>query len=295
MRVLITGVTGLLGAETTRVLRRYGHDILGVSRTFKGSIADSPVIATAYDSDEFNSLLPGVDVIVHLAAKRGDDEPLEAFCRDATTADKILDACERNGVQLFVFASSTSVYDPSLPLPWSEDITGTPRNRYGIAKWTIEKLLALQNREGKNTRSIILRFGHLYGAFEDTPHMINQFLRRASEGRTLRVCPPSVKRRDMTYVADAAQAIALAIEYGGAGVSPAIFNVGSGSSVSTFEIAQTISSVFELGDPIIETEWEDTAIPSLLDIERARRVLGYVPNYDFVSGVIDIRNRIAGA
>lgn len=292
MRVLITGITGLLGTETSAVLSSRGHEVIGVSRSYEGEIAGCRVIPAAYGTEQFNDLLPDVDAVVHLAARRGGNEPIENFIGDIATADKVIRGCEAAGVQTCVIASSISVYDPSLALPWNEQDVGTPRNMYGVAKLAVEQLGAVHARSGK-TRIVSLRFGHLYGAFEDTPHMINTFLNQAAEGKTLKVCPPTEKRRDMTYVADAAEAIALALgdETSSMNHVRGSFNVGSGASVSNFEIAQIISEVFNLAEPIVVDEWTDTSIPSLLDLTRAAEILKYKPAYDFVSGVVNIRDR----
>ncbi|WP_297451914.1 NAD(P)-dependent oxidoreductase [uncultured Corynebacterium sp.] len=296
MRVLITGITGLLGAEAAAVLTSRGHQVLGVSRSYSGEVAGCRVVPAVYGSDSFNGLLADVDAVVHLAARRGGQEPIENFVADITTADNIIRGCEAAGVQTCVLASSISVYDPALTLPWSEDHTGTPRNSYGIAKLAIEQLGSIHAREGK-TRVVSLRFGHLYGAFENTPHMINTFLKTAAEGKPLKVCPPSEKRRDMTYVADAAEAIALALgdENQPMDNVEGSFNIGSGAAVSNFEIAQIVSEVFNIPEPTIVDEWADTSIPSLMDLTRAVEVLKYQPAYDFVSGVTDIRNRLLAA
>lgn len=293
MRVLITGITGLLGAEVAAVLSSRGHQVVGVSRSYSGEVAGCRVIPAAYGSERFNGLLADVDAVVHLAARRGGNEPIESFVADIATADNIIRGCEAAGVHTCVLASSISVYDPALPLPWGEENVGTPRNSYGVAKLAIEQLGSIHAREGK-TRVVSLRFGHLYGAFEDTPHMINTFLKTAAEGKPLKVCPPSEKRRDMTYVADAAEAIALAL--GDEGLSmdnvEGTFNIGSGAAVSNFEIAQIVSEVFNIPEPTVVDEWSDTSIPSLMDLTRSVEVLKYQPAYDFVSGVTDIRDRL---
>ncbi|MDA1215689.1 MAG: TIGR01777 family oxidoreductase, partial [Chloroflexi bacterium] len=74
MKVLITGVTGLVGALLSKTLQASGHSVVGLSRNGPGARARLPWLERAFSWDLMAGASPpeafdGVDAVVHLAGE----------------------------------------------------------------------------------------------------------------------------------------------------------------------------------------------------------------------------------
>ncbi|MDO5700861.1 MAG: NAD(P)-dependent oxidoreductase [Bowdeniella nasicola] len=286
MRVVITGVGGLVGRHLAAHLNP-SHDVVGLSRQADVTVPNVTMAGPGYAPDHLRRVFATADAVIHLAARRGSTEPTAAFLPDVALTEIVTSAARDAGVARFVLASSISVYDPSLDLPWHEECVGVPRNAYGIAKLAAEHVAlhharASAARHGRPFEVVVLRLAHVYGPDEDSPHAIPTMLSHAAQGRPLMACPPSERRRDLVYVADVARACALALEQT---VPTGVYNVGSGAAASTYEVANVIACAAGLEKPTVVPAWSESAVPSLLDLTRAREALGYTPAYNLAAGV----------
>ena len=124
MKVLLTGGAGFIGTHVLAQLRAHGHDAVvydslrpDVHRGAAPRI-DGLVRADVRDAAALDRVLPGVDVVVHLAAKVGlgvdvQDLPDYADSNVHGTA-VLLAAMARAGVGQLVLASSMVVYGEGL-------------------------------------------------------------------------------------------------------------------------------------------------------------------------------------
>ena len=115
MRVLITGVSGLVGRTTAARLVGAGHDVVGLSRSaplelppqvthVRGDISDDAVLAKACE---------GVDAVIHCAFMLDAREGLDAMERtNVGGTRKLIAAAEKTGARRAIFLSSVTVYGP---------------------------------------------------------------------------------------------------------------------------------------------------------------------------------------
>ena len=153
MKVLITGVAGLLGANFSRYLLSKGHEVVGID-DLSGGYADSvdprvefyEVDLTNSDrtAEVFSKEKP--DYVFHFAAYAA--EGLSPFIRNYNYRNNVLASanvinnCVNHDVKKVVFTSSMAVYGVGKP-PFTEDQLPTPEDPYGIAKYAIEMDLKL--------------------------------------------------------------------------------------------------------------------------------------------------------
>lgn len=212
MTVLVTGASGMLGREVALELLRAGHHVRVLQRgpsaladveEVRGSITDAAVVETAMD---------GVDAVVHLAAKvslAGDPAEFERV--NVAGAEVVLDAAETAGVSRFVHISSPSVAHGGSALVGVGAEPADPdaaRGEYARTKAKGE-LLALE-RDRRGFAVVVVRPHLVWGPGD--PQLVERIVDRARRGR-LPLLDDGTALIDSTYVANAASAIAAALEH----------------------------------------------------------------------------------
>lgn len=120
MRALITGGAGYIGSALTERLLAVGHRVTVLDRLifglpFKSSRPGLEVYrGDVRDPEAIARLLPGHDVVVHLAFASNDPEfrldPLQAHAVNVAPLGPLVQKANDSGVDRFIFLSSCSVY-----------------------------------------------------------------------------------------------------------------------------------------------------------------------------------------
>ncbi|WP_431279724.1 dTDP-4-dehydrorhamnose reductase [Leifsonia poae] len=150
-RYLITGASGMLGADLQRALA--GRDVTALGR------ADLDVT----DLDAVRAAVAGHDAVINAAAytKVDDAETHEeqAYAVNATGPQNLAIAAAENGAKL-VTISTDYVFDGAATSPYEENAPRDPINAYGRTKAAGEELALAAHPEG----TYIVRTAWLYGA-----------------------------------------------------------------------------------------------------------------------------------
>jgi UDP-glucose 4-epimerase len=197
--------------------------------------------------------------------------------------ENLLWLCDEHHVDVFVFASSTSVYDSSKNIvPFIENDTPHPQNAYGISKLACEKL-----SEKFNTKMVNLRFGQLIGWGERDGYMFAQSLNKIIKNEPITLWGKGGGGRDYLYVKDAVSMIKLAIEQ----KLPGTFNVGSGNYSSFKELVETMAEVFGNDNSIInfDTSKTENTDVRFMNIEKAYNFFGWKPAFSLKSALTDMK------
>jgi UDP-glucose 4-epimerase len=189
-------------------------------------------------------------------------------------------------VKRLVFISSASVYGEPRYLPIDENHPLGAGSPYASSKIEAEKLCRDFCRQ-ESLDVVILRLFNVYGPRQlagSYGGVVATWLDRLNRKLPLVVFGDGSQTRDYVFVSDVAEAVLRVIETDGIGCE--IFNVGSGRSVSTAELARHLLSVTDAGSQIVyEKERAGDVRASVASISKARGVLGFEPKVGLEAGL----------
>ena len=240
MRVLITGASGFAGGHLAVACDAAGDEVIGLSRGGEVPAGERRSVDLLDLADTRNAVR-GVqpDVVYHLAALssvgRSWQAPVQTMTENTATAVNVLEAVrhEAPGARV-VWVSSCEVYSAEQPLPIAEDGELGPATPYAVSKISGE-LLARVYAEAHGLEIVRVRpFNHA-GPGQSPTFVLSSLARQAAQARranarVVRIVTGNPHtRRDFTDVRDVVRAYRLLAETG----NPGVYNVSSGSSVST--------------------------------------------------------------
>lgn len=161
-QALVTGAGGFVGQALCRRLISDGWHVRGTVRTASGNGPEGIEIVPVDDLARFSewpSVLSGIDVIVHLAARvhmtreRASD-PLAAFRRvNVQGTERLAEAAVVAGITRVIYLSTVKVHGEESQRPLTEDDPAAPLDAYGVSKWEAEQ--ALRRITGKTGLDIV--------------------------------------------------------------------------------------------------------------------------------------------
>jgi len=172
VKVLITGGTGFIGSRLALECLRRGNSVVvlgqqnNVSELQNKELVESKgavvSLASVTDRDALFKLLPGIDLVYHLAAAQHEaNVPAQRFWDvNVTGTTNVLEASVQAGVKRFVQGSTIGVYGAALEGEISEKSPLRPDNIYGVTKLEAEKLV-LSFRD--KIPVVLIRISETYG------------------------------------------------------------------------------------------------------------------------------------
>jgi UDP-glucose 4-epimerase len=297
--VAITGASGHLGQWAIAAVRAAGHEVLGISRraltapTISGLAFEAPPWLQADLADPgcgatLREALRDVDAVVHLAghipgdtAASARDDALATLHANALGTVHLLDALSGTPhLRGVVYASTFEVYGRPLESPIRESHPAQPLGYYGATKLAGEHYLRIFGAD-RGLPCASLRLPAVYGPGDRLRRAVGNFVRGAAEGRPPEIHGDGEDRRELVYVADAAEAIVRAL----AARADGPINLGSGRGFSVLQIAETVQRVAGLDSAPKRLPRQKPRLDYVLDVELARRVLGWQPRTSLEHGI----------
>lgn len=310
----ITGGLGLIGSNIARILVEEGHVERVVLLDHYGRYTTS----TSQAFVDYRSLrLEGIEekvvvergeakhfsvvssllrkyrpaMVFHLAAlplakiqNLNTEEALEGSVTSTShlleTLGRLNQERELQGVR-FVYASSSMVYGDFVYSPADEKHPTCPKEIYGTAKLAGEEITrGLARFYG--LEAAIVRPSAVYGPTDMNRRVSQIFLEKAMVGQTLEINGAD-ESLDFTYVKDIARGFVLtATRPEAVGET---FNITYGRAVTLLEFALELQKYFPGARHVITERDAFRPKRGTLSIEKAKRLLGYEPQYDIVRGV----------
>jgi len=225
------------------------------------------------------------DLVIHLAnfptATLASMQPFFAVEQIVEGTLSLLEAAKSTGVRKFVYISSSMVYGDFQTPSIKEDHPQNPKELYGIFKVTCEHMVRSYTRLYGLTHSIVRPIA-VYGPTGHDAFVITKFIKAAKESGTIRILGKNTKL-SFTYVDDMARGIFKAATMSEADNHS--FNIGSGRATKLTAIAKFLKKLNP--EVTISVEDVDPLYPKrgALNINKAKKLLGYVPQYSLEEGL----------
>jgi nucleoside-diphosphate-sugar epimerase len=280
-RIAVTGGSGKAGRAVVRDLVENGHEVLNIDRvpSPESYSPESPVPYLPADLTDFGQALealsggetlPGIEAVVHLAAipSPAHATPDQVFRTNITSTHTVFSAAARLGLSRVVWASS----ETTLGLPFDrppdyapvDEAHVFPESSYALSKVLGEEMARQFNR-WTGLPIVGLRFSNI-------------MVREDYEGFPSFWEDPHLRKWNLWGYVDeshVAESVRLALQVDIEGTDN--FIIAAADTVMKRTSRELMSEVFP-GVPVADhISGHDT----LLDISKARKILGYSPTFSW--------------
>lgn len=313
--VLITGGTGFIGSHLARRLVEHGDRVvlfdrapLGPEATWvlgplapelqvvEGSVEDEPAVRAACETHAVTDIVHTAAIVSFEALQR---RPREALAVNVGGTLNLLETVRRLGLRRLVYFSTIGVlpriqYEPidaKHPIILGDDGPGS--GFYGASKAAAEAF-CFAYRAHFGLDFVIIRPSAVYGLGMRVPNFIKPMVENSVRGQPTRFGQGRDFARDYTHVADVAQLAQAALDARPEALAEYVFYAATGRPLVTAgRVAELVCEVIpgadvEIGPGLSEDDQRKVLFRGRLDVEPARRQLGYEPRYaDLRAGVVE--------
>ena len=285
--VLVTGGTGFIGSHLVEALKdacevivlSRGRKMEGI-KTINADLRDENNLCK-----EIGNL--GIDIVFHLAGNvklPGKDTAEEHLEINAAGTKNLLEACRKKDIEKIIYSSSMSVFGNPLYLPVDEKHPKIPKSFYGISK-LLGEIYCNEYHDFYDLNTIILRYSDVFGPRQPMVWVTSIFINNALNNKPLQIYGSGKSSGDFVYIKDIVNANIIA-----ASPKKAVgedFNIGSGEETTIEELAYTIKNLTGKGDISYVSEKQDKRRMFVFDISKAKKTIGYAPQYTLEAGLLE--------
>lgn len=291
MKVLVTGAAGFIGSHLVNALIAKGDTVTTIDNDSASCNEEFHRYEKAinYHTDICNSYnLIGdtkPDVIYHLAAEsrieNAKQDPTACWNTNVMGTLQMLRAAVDFKVPRFIYSSTSAAYGTISDVNFTGSIETDPincLNHYAESKIAAERLCMLYYQM-HGLKTTCLRYFNVYGPRQPTKGLhapvLGVFEKCIKEDKPFTIVGNGHQRRDFVHVSDVVAAnIKASVSVTSIGE---IFNIGSGKNYSILELAKLVHSSWPIEH--IPGRSQEANI-TLANIEKARLLLGWVPDID---------------
>lgn len=250
------------------------------------------ILGDIADLDTCMSACEGVDYVLNQAAwgsvPRSIEMPLYYEQANIRGTLNMMEAARQKGVKKFVYASSSSVYGDHPVLPKKEGQEGNLLSPYALTKRVDEEYGKLYYKlYGLDTYG--LRYFNVFGKRQDPngayAAVIPKFIKQLLNGEQPTINGDGRQSRDFTYIENVIEANLKACKAGHEAAGQA-YNIAYGGREYLIDIYYSLTSALGRDiEPKFGPERTGDIRHSNADIDKARKMLGYDPEYSFDDGI----------
>ncbi len=310
-KVLVTGGAGFIGSNLCEHLLQEGHRVVCLDNFATGKFENiekllrenrdrfTLVVGDIRKLEDCSKAVEGVEYVFHEAAlgsvPRSINDPITSNEVNVSGFLNILVASRDAGVKRFMYAASSSTYGDSKNLPKVEDIIGRPLSPYAITKY-VNELYADVFARTYGMECIGLRYFNVFGRRQSPDGayaaVIPKFVQQLMKYESPLINGDGEYSRDFTYIDNVIQMNMLAMNTRNAEAVNTVYNTAYGENTTLNELVGYLKEFLSEYDPAIagvEIKYGPVRkgdIPhSLASIDKARKLLGYAPEFDIKRGL----------
>jgi UDP-glucose 4-epimerase len=228
--------------------------------------------------------------VIHHAAqaevRRSVEDPRFDAEVNVLGAVNLYECCRRFDVTRVIYASSGgAAYGDTDVVPTPEDHPARPASPYGVSKVTAELYLGCWSQL-YGIQGLVFRYANVYGPRQSPAGeagVVAIFAHRLLSGEEVVINGDGLQTRDYVYVGDIADANIAGLERADAS---GVVNLGTGIETSVVELYDRLrAAVGADAQPRHGPAKAGEQRRSVLDIARARRLLGWNPRVSLDQGL----------
>ncbi|WP_298903209.1 SDR family oxidoreductase [uncultured Psychroserpens sp.] len=301
---LITGGGGFIGSNIVEYLLKYNAKKVRVLDDFSNGHRENLLEFHSNPAFELiegdirdlqicKDAMKGIDYVSHQAAlgsvPRSINDPGTTNAVNISGFLNMMVALkESSSVKRMVYAASSSTYGDSKALPKVEDQIGNPLSPYAVTKY-VNELYADVFGKTYDTDVVGLRYFNVFGPKQSPDGayaaVIPLFMQALKDDNSPKINGNGEQTRDFTFVDNAVQANIRGF-FASEKAKNEVFNIACGERIS---INYLWNSLKEAANSNVEATYgpprQGDVRDSLADISKAKRLLGYEPQYTVREGL----------
>ena len=301
---LVTGAAGFIARRVIEKLTAAGHQVVGIDNINDSydirlkqwrlnRLSAIPQFTFMRDDilrpglfDEIQNKYPGIEAVIHLAARAGVRQAVEMpevyVQTNAQGTLNVLEYCRKNKIKKMVLASTSSIYGANPPLPTTEEADSShPLQIYAASKKAAE-VMAYTYHHLFGLDATVVRFFTVYGPAGRPDMVMFRFAKWVAEGNPVQVTGDGSQMRGFTNLEDIADGVILALKP----LGYEIINLGGHETITISELLARIENLVGQKARIeyiprhpadVEANWAD--------VSKAKRLLGWQPQVGLDEGI----------
>ena len=309
MKILVSGGAGFIGSNLCEYFLTKGYKVVCLDNFATGHLHNLNGVInnlnfTLIEGDIRNlsdcqKAVEGVDYVLHQAAlgsvPRSINDPITSNDVNVSGFLNMLVAARDAKVKRFVYAASSSTYGDSQGLPKVEEVIGKPLSPYAITKF-VNELYAEIFSKTYGLETVGLRYFNVFGRKQDPngayaaviPKFVMQFINYESPV----INGDGMHSRDFTYIDNVIQMNELAMTTTNSEAINTVYNTAFGDRTTLTQLTHFLKEYLTTFDAkiadveVLHGPNRAGDIPhSLASIEKAKRLLGYNPQFSIQEGL----------
>ena len=310
---LITGVAGFIGSNLLEALLKLNQKVIGLDNFATGHQANLDEVKNSVSTEQWAAftfvegdirdpetcveVVKGVDHVLHQAAlgsvPRSIKDPITTNNTNISGFINMLVAAKDANVKSFTYAASSSTYGDHPALPKIEENIGNPLSPYAVTKY-VNELYAQVFARTYGFKSIGLRYFNVFGKRQDPngayAAVIPKWTAAMINGEPLFINGDGETSRDFCFIKNVVQMNILAAK-SDASARDQVYNVAVGDRTTLNQLFDALKNTMKANNVIYEKNpvYQDFRAGdvrhSQANIDKAKRLLGYVPTHNILDGI----------
>jgi nucleoside-diphosphate-sugar epimerase len=278
-KVLITGVSGLVGSEICKKFLEDNWKVTGVTNH-----SDSEINHPNYNGIKIDlssgklSIDDAFDKIIHCAAVIPGQIKDEQHLFDVNSAidDSVKNYCKANGSKLIYFSTAYMYESPT------DKLTEEGKLRTDLKGYYLAKKKSEEELSSSEIKNIIFRISSPYGNLNKQKNVMKLFADKIKSNEPITLVGKGSRCQNFIHTDDIYRACKQALNNNCSG----IFNLTYGKNYTMLELAESIKEIYASKSEIrFDTEKTDIEVNLNFDISKLQSEFGWQPAIDLKSGL----------